>query len=166
MITGTAVAPEVSLTGEDAEMESLAAGRLSGSRQPIPLAPAMPIDLESATLLSAQPRGPEPRKQVVLQRFEGAVISVSARVFLAEICDVSDANRADEEVELSMEELDDEDAQMVTRGAIFDWTIGFELLPGEKKRFSVIKFRRLPQWSERELEDVRAKARELAARLR
>ena len=131
------------------------------------LDPPVPQDLESTTSLRPEAQdATRIRRQTVLQQWEGAVVAVDSESFTAEIWDITDPIRADEELKLSLDELDEDDRKLVTVGTIFDWTIGFDLLPGEKRRFSLIKFRRLPRWTQRELDKFRDQARGIAARMR
>jgi hypothetical protein len=98
-----------------------------------------------------------------LQSWEGVVLDVHPQTFVARLVDPAGAH-PDEEVELANEELSPFDLGMVERGAIFYWTIGYrEVLPrGARSRFSEIRFRRLPAWSDNDLRAARRGAESLA----
>jgi hypothetical protein len=101
-----------------------------------------------------------------LQEWEGVVLAVGQAAFSARISDGS-GDHADEEVELSREEVSEADFTLLTPGAIFYWTIGYrQRLPaGTRERVSRLRFRRLPAWSTRELAEARDRATQLAREL-
>ncbi len=96
-----------------------------------------------------------------LQRWEGSVIHVGAESFTARLSDRT-ANRADEEGEFSLEEVSLADRELVTGGAVFYWSVGYlDHRSGQRTRESLIRFRRLPAWNKRELDEARQRAREI-----
>ena len=73
----------------------------------------------------------------------------------------------EEIAEFDLVEVSRGDRDLVQQDAIFYWTIGYrETLAGQRSRESVIRFRRLPVWSERELEEARQEALERLKRFR
>jgi hypothetical protein len=80
---------------------------------------------------------------------------------VAEVVDVTNPLRSDEEAEFPLNQLDDEDQRILSVGATFDWTIGFDLLSGERKQFSLIRLRRLPRWTQDEIKAIRKEAAEI-----
>jgi hypothetical protein len=118
-----------------------------------------PYELEARQLRALEVLTP-------LQEWEGVVLEVSVEGFLARISDAS-GDHEDEEVELSSEEVSEIDRPLVEPGAIFYWTIGYrQRLPiGTRERVSRLRFRRLPAWTKRELEEARDRAAELAREL-
>jgi hypothetical protein len=98
-----------------------------------------------------------------LQEWEGHVIGIGKNTFLARLTDLSiGACRADEEVELLIEDLSDDDKAILEPGRVFRWAIGYQRSrSGSKKRVSHIVFRRLPQWTRRELNQARKEGQEM-----
>lgn len=93
-----------------------------------------------------------------LQKWEGIVLSVSIDSFWARLIDLTE-NGPDEEAEFSLEELHSDERALVKPGAIFYWNIGYhDLYRGQRKRESIIRFRRLPAWTKREIDVAREKA--------
>lgn len=100
---------------------------------------------------------------VALQEWEGHVIHVGDTTFLARLADLNArAQRAEEEVELLISDLSDDDRAILALGRVFRWAIGYQRSPGgSKRRVSQIVFRRLPQWTRKELDQALAEGREL-----
>jgi len=100
-----------------------------------------------------------------LQKWEGIVQEVLADGFIAKLVDLS--NDSPEEVaDFPFEELSDDDKILVEDGAVFYWNIGYQISPsGQKRRTSLIRFRRLPAWRQKDLDQGLAKAKEITARL-
>jgi hypothetical protein len=103
---------------------------------------------------------------IPLQSWEGVVLEVDEDSFSARLADISGEHQ-DEEVELSKEELSEFDLDLLERGAIFYWTIGYrQRLPnGARERVSRIRFRRLPAWSKAELTTAHERAETLSREL-
>jgi hypothetical protein len=56
---------------------------------------------------------------------------------------------------------------LMASGAVFYWSVGYrETLWGQRERVSAIRFRRLPAWTTSDLDEVRRKAKQLAALIR
>lgn len=87
---------------------------------------------------------------IELQKWEGTVIQVFKESYTARLIDLTE-ERPDEEAEFSFDEIHDEDIPLVEPGAIFYWSIGYPVIRGQRFRASVIRFRRLPKWSEEEI---------------
>jgi len=89
-------------------------------------------------------------------------LEVRGNSFTARLVDQSNPGTADEEVELSLEEISPDDLALVAPGAIFYWNIGYETTSsGQRKRSSVIRLRRLPAWSAKDIETAQTRASEL-----
>ncbi len=99
----------------------------------------------------------EAERMIALQSWEGVVLDVGETTFTARLADAT-ADHAEEQVELSTEELSDFDLALLEPGAIFYWTIGYRLLRGSRERVSRIRFRRLPAWNRRQLHEARERA--------
>jgi hypothetical protein len=103
---------------------------------------------------------------LVLQKWEGTVTAVERGEFSALLRDLTDPSRADERIDLPFEEVPEEDRDLIAPGAIFYWCIGYrDHADGQRERVSLIRFQRLPAWTERELAEARSAARALADRL-
>ncbi len=58
----------------------------------------------------------------------------------------------EEEAEFPIEEVSDEDRKFIKSGAIFYWNIGYlDSRTGQRRRVSIIRFRRLPAWRKEEI---------------
>ena len=100
----------------------------------------------------------------IKQRFSGIVIEVDfdSEQFTARISDLSDPKKPDELVTLAFEEIQDTDARQLAKGDSFLWYIGY--VQGRRvsrESFSKIRFRRLPAWSQREVQTASSVAEEL-----
>ncbi len=101
----------------------------------------------------------------LLQMWEGRVISIDIdnNEFTAVISDKTNPDLPDEQVTLSIEDVPKNDLQLLNKGAVFYWSIGYADYPGRPRtRESRIRFRRLPKWTHRELVKAREKGAELA----
>ena len=99
-----------------------------------------------------------------LQRWEGVVLEAGPDRFIARLVDKTSSN-ADEEAEFRLDEISRSDLELVMPGAVFYWSIGYLDRPsGQRHRQSVITFRRLPAWTDRQLEDARKRAEKLGER--
>lgn len=102
---------------------------------------------------------------IVLQKWEGQVLTADASTFTAKLLDLTQG--ATEEIaEFDLEEVNDDDHELVGPGAVFYWSIGYRVEPsGERSRSSVMRFRRLPAWSENDVAAAKERAAELRRRL-
>lgn len=100
-----------------------------------------------------------------LQKWEGHVVSVDDTEFTATLVDLTQPS-VEEEVVLELSELSEDDLPLVQPGAVFYWSVGYRVdQSGERSRSSVIWFRRLPAWTEQDIERARQRAVELKAKL-
>jgi hypothetical protein len=96
-----------------------------------------------------------------IQKWEGHVIQVGKDSFSARLIPIA-GEGPDQEAEIYMEEVAPDDRSLVEPGAVFYWSIGYLDKPsGTRLRASVLRFRRLPVWTQRELENATIKADEL-----
>lgn len=101
----------------------------------------------------------------LIQMWEGRVELVDPEqgVFTAIISDKTNPELPDEEVTLSIEEIPKNDLALLQEGAVFYWSIGYADEPGRpRERASRIRFRRLPKWTDRELNKARERGKKLA----
>lgn len=106
-----------------------------------------------------------PRKHTAtfrtLQKWEGMVEEVFEDYFSARVVDKTTSN-LEEYVEFDLEDIDDDDRALLEPGAIFYWSIGYyKSVQGQRLRSSQIRFRRLPAWTESDLQKVNDKADEI-----
>jgi hypothetical protein len=93
----------------------------------------------------------------VLQKFEGVVQSVTENSFVARLTDKTHDEH--EEAEFHLEEVSPGDRNLVMPGAEFYWVIGREVKPyGQISRSSILRFKRIPAWSNEEVEQAKAEA--------
>jgi hypothetical protein len=107
---------------------------------------------------------PSPSKEafLALQRWEGVVTECRNDTFIARLTDLTAEGPA-EEVELSISDVSPEDLSLVELGAVFYWSIGYrDDASGSRLRASTLRFRRLPVWSEQELDAATERAAEIA----
>jgi len=106
------------------------------------------------------------RREILVahQCWEGIVASVQKDVFSAKLFDFNPPH-SESMAEIYLAEIDDEDRTLVTPGAVFYWTIGYQDRPSGRQRASIIRFRRLPVWKASDLELACKKADALLARL-
>jgi len=90
-----------------------------------------------------------------LQKWEGTVIELESDSFLAKLNDLT-SNNPPEITEFSISDVPDDDKDLLRIGAIFFWYVGYtKSIQGQLTRGSTIRFRRLPVWSEREIEQAK-----------
>jgi hypothetical protein len=95
-----------------------------------------------------------------MQKWEGHVIEVGRDTFSARVVPIV-GEGPDQEAEIYIQEVSPDDRVLIEPGAVFYWSIGYLDRPSGRLRASVLRFRRLPVWSKRELESVRDKANKL-----
>lgn len=105
-----------------------------------------------------------PRERfIVLQQWEGTVLSTSDEEFTAVMRDLTNPSRPDEEMTLPIDEVPESDRRLLVSGAVFYWSLGYkETLSGQRERVAALRFRRLPVWTSSDLRDLQRKADEFA----
>lgn len=95
-----------------------------------------------------------------LQKWRGVVLEVLQDTFIARLEDYNEET-PDEEAEILFAEISDEDLSLVEVGSVFYWSIGYHVNPsGQRKRASIIRFRRLPVWTSEEIKEAESRAQE------
>lgn len=93
------------------------------------------------------------------QKWVGTVLEIKANSFLARLTDLSQEQLVEEHAEIDISEVVDDDRELVREGAVFYWYLGYlSLVLGQRINASIIRFRRLPVWTEQELEVARQRA--------
>lgn len=132
-----------------------------GETLPLPTASA-PIKNPSVFLVTRDslPAG----RFTVLQSWEGVVVLVNGAEFTAILTDRTARLNPEEEVVIGIEEITEDDCTLIKPGAVFYWSIGYKDAPGEpRRRVSQIRFRRLPAWSQHDIDQAARHAAELSA---
>jgi hypothetical protein len=94
-----------------------------------------------------------------LQEWEGTVIERKLGALRVRLVDKTNG-AVEEDALLNLEEVSPQDRGLVKPGAVFYWTIGYhDSETGQRTRQSVIAFRRLPAWTESELQAIRRRVR-------
>ncbi len=124
-------------------------------------------DLPDVPRVVVPPRhAPPSTRYIPLQEWEGVVTGVDGDDFEATLADRTDPTNPSEQAEFSRDDLAwDEDMQLVTPGAIFDMSVGYEIrmigyCPGQRQKVCRLRFRRIPGWSKRDIEKIERKAAE------
>jgi hypothetical protein len=93
-----------------------------------------------------------------MQKWRGVVLQVREDCFLARLEDIK-STEDDEEAEILLQEISEEDFPLLKPGSVFYWNIGYHTDPaGQRKRSSLIRFRRIPVWTIKEIEEAKNKA--------
>jgi hypothetical protein len=103
---------------------------------------------------------------IAVQRWEGVVTTVAEYSFIAELRDLKNPAEPIEEAEILRAELSPDDVPLLTPGAVFYWSIGYQDSRfGQRTKQSAIRFRRLPAWAHSDLAAARADAERLGRTL-
>ena len=101
----------------------------------------------------------------VLQQFEGTVLEISKEECRARVRDLRRSEFV-EEITFSTEEISESDREIAVPGSVFYWDIGYQdRIDGQRLRVSVIRFRRIPVWREKDLAAARKEAKSLSESL-
>jgi hypothetical protein len=106
----------------------------------------------------------DPERFRILAAFDGTVLSVNGNRFIARLVNKLDPSDIREEAEFSVSEVPNPDRSLITEGSMFYWHIGIAEKPhGQQSKSSLIRFRRLPPWEERDIEEAKTRAEFLHA---
>jgi len=98
-------------------------------------------------------------RQILSHHWECTVDALIGETFLATLRSLKDPADSEKEAEIPVDEVSSDDRELLEVGAVFYWTMGYEVSPsGTRRRFSQIKFRRLPAWTRRDLRHVEQRA--------
>jgi hypothetical protein len=96
--------------------------------------------------------------------FDGTVLHVGDDSFIARLENKLDPNDIQEEAEFAFNEIPSADKPLIARGAMFYWFIGKTEKPhGQQGNTSLIRFRRLPVWTEHAVTGAKTRASFLRA---
>ncbi len=100
----------------------------------------------------------------ILQIWDGRVVDVGNKEFSAIITDKTNPNLEDELVTMDIDEISPADSTLLEPGAVFYWSIGYADHKGRGRvKESKIRFRRLPGWSQKDIDRAKESGAELAA---
>ena len=103
---------------------------------------------------------------LTLQAWEGVVTAVEADSFTVKLVDLM-SDMPDEEADIDFEDVSKDERALVTIGAIFLLYVGYATSEGgQRSRTTILRFRRLPVWTETELASAKKAAREKADQIR
>ena len=98
----------------------------------------------------------------LLGQWEGYVLSTDGEAFTARLIDTM-GNDPDYEAEFEIESISKQDHDLIQAGAVFYWSITyFRRVDGNISTMSDIRFRRLPVWTQQELQKAKQKADSIA----
>lgn len=110
-------------------------------------------------------RGSSNQRYILLKKYEGFVTARGADSFSARLFE-NNSDYPVVEAEFDLEELSETDRELAVEGAPMVWTIGYAYDGNTRKRESLIYFRRLPAWNNKELEQGRKAAEDLTSAIR
>ena len=104
---------------------------------------------------------PEPRTNfLTLQAWEGVVTAVNDRSFSVRLVDLT-GNQPDEEADVDFEDVSKDERSLVRIGAVFLLHVGYATSEGgQRSRTAILRFRRLPVWTEKELSSAERAAQD------
>jgi hypothetical protein len=96
-----------------------------------------------------------------IQRWEGYVITVGEETFVARLVDLA-GGLPEEEAEFYLDDVSDGDLELVRPGNVFYWSLGYRIsATRQRSKVSLLRFRRLPRWSSRDVERVKVESERL-----
>lgn len=118
---------------------------------------------QSRTPLSIMPHTIIDQSQFVsLQKWQGIVIEIKKESFIARLKNLTE-NGIEEQSEILLAEVSEDDKRLLKPGSVFYWNIGYRISSlGQRTRASMLRFQRLPLWTNEEI--GRAKKRALKLR--
>jgi len=101
---------------------------------------------------------------LLLQQWEGCVLEVGQDSFLSVVYDQTNPENSPEEVRLLIDDIPPAELPLLAPGAVFYWSIGYnDMSNGQRLRSSVISFRRLPAWGEKDISRIKKRSAQLAS---
>ena len=90
---------------------------------------------------------------IAIQEWEGYVTSVYFDKFTAVLNDLTSLDYTPAEtMDFPLDDLMQDSLHLVKPGALFRWSIGYQIRNGSKSRISRVIFRRLPAWTKQDLQ--------------
>jgi len=98
---------------------------------------------------------------ILLQKWEGVVLESDHETFTAKLTD-SHGKLRPHDATFARSELPKNEQELIEPGAPFVWTLGYRKIGSTRERASVIYFRRLPRWTEKEVTIAAERAKNLS----
>lgn len=99
-----------------------------------------------------------------LESWQGHVLETHDDTFTARLI-TSDLD-TEEDAEFDLDEIASSDRALVVPGAVFYWNVGYRIDPGGRRsRTSLLTFRRLPAYSQKEITAAEERAASISAHL-
>jgi hypothetical protein len=93
----------------------------------------------------------------LLHQWEGEVVSIGEESFTARLTSLIESRRPNEFGDILLSEVDDDDLSLLVPGAVFYWTISYNMTrKSVKTRQSTIRLRRVPHWTRERLDQLLA----------
>jgi hypothetical protein len=116
------------------------------------------INVDTGKFLFSVPPQPNGHERFqAIQKWEGHVISVGGETFTVQLRPLVGEGAVQQEAEIYLEDIDSSDRFLIKPGAVFYWSIGYLDRPSGRLRASILRFRRLPTWTEQELKQAKLK---------
>lgn len=97
-----------------------------------------------------------------IERWEGYVSAIGEESFQAQLLSLTQGG-PEEFAEFELVDISPGDRELLVEGAVFYWSVGYHISETRQRmKASVVKFRRLPAWQERDMNELRDRARVLA----
>lgn len=94
------------------------------------------------------------------QKWEGVVIEIKKDTFTARLFDKT-INSPEEEAEIFISDVSEDDRSLMKAGAVFYLSVGYTIKKsGQRIRGPIIKFRRVPAWTRKELREIDLRIKE------
>ena len=92
------------------------------------------------------------------QSWEGEVIEILEDSFRARLADIHNPGQVEEAEILFSALSDSDDLKLIKPGAVFFWTVGTRIEGRRSEQVSIIQFRRLPRWNQKEVDEAKQTA--------
>lgn len=134
--------------------------RLSQKNQMIPVSGWAPV------VTWSPPTSLDPDQFLVDAAFDGTILEVGIESFVARLTNKIDPKDIQEDAEFAFSEVPKADQSLIARGAMFYWFIGKTEKPhGQQSNTSLLRFRRLPTWTDADIASAQTRASFLRALL-
>lgn len=104
------------------------------------------------------------QSEEILQDWEGVVEAIDEddNIFTAQLRDLETRETYPSKVaELPIDDISDDDQELFRTGAVFYLTVGYRRSDGRKERFIRTVFRRVPRWTQSDLERAEQRAQRI-----
>lgn len=99
---------------------------------------------------------------IILQKWEGYVISVEKNTFWARIIPTK-GEGVEQEVEIYKKEVLSDEQLSIEKGSVFYWSIGYDNTSTGRRKKSIIRFRRKLNWDNADYKRIANKVKKLEA---